>query len=197
MTWNDITIKQYLALNDILLSDFDDAEKMIQIANVIYNCDVTELPLLEYNEKINNLAFIHTKLEPTKLNSKYVINGNSYICNTNIESIQANQFIDFQNYMKSKDMIGCISCFFIPEGHKYNDGYNMLDVKNDIEKLSIVVGNSLSFFFKKQYVILLILSQRYSLQQMKEIGMSKKKIKEMQDHLTTLGIANLVSILQY
>lgn len=164
MSWNSISIKKYLLINDVINSDFDDSEKMIQIANIVYDVDVTELPLIEYNEKIRNLDFINTAPEKTKLSDKYVINGNIYISNANIESIQANQFIDFQNYAKREDIIGCISCFFIPEGHKYNDGYNMENVKKDIEELPIVVGNSLAFFFKSQYVILLILSQRYSLQ---------------------------------
>ena len=94
-------------------------------------------------------------------------------------------------------MIGCISCFFIPEGHKYNDGYDMLKVKEDVGDLPITTGNALAFFFKSQYITLLVLSQRSSLKKMKEVGMSKKKLKEMQEALTTLGIANLASTLSY
>ena len=90
MSWDNISIKQYLLLNDVINSDFDDPEKMIQIANIVYDCDVTELPLVEYNQKIKDLSFINTPPENARLNKNYVINGTKYISNANIENIQAN-----------------------------------------------------------------------------------------------------------
>lgn len=196
MDWKNISIKKYLKIEELLQDPLTlDDEKMILIANVIYDQDVTELNLPEYAQKINALKFINTPPEKEKLSSNYTVNGVKYKTNANLEVIQANQFIDFQNYAKKKDIIGCISCFFIPEGHKYNDGYDMLKVKEDIGELPITVANSLAFFFIKQYAILLILSSRYSLQQMKEMGLKEEKLKEMADSLTTLGMSNLVSSL--
>lgn len=197
MSWNDISIEKYLQIQDVNNSDLDELEKETQIANIIYGFDITELTIPEYKEKIKDLSFVGTMPDKEKLASSYTINGVKYLTKADISIIQANQFIDFQNYAKQKDIIGCISCFFIPEGHKYNDGYDMLNVKKDIGQLPITSANALTFFFKTQYVILLVLSQRYSLKLMKEMGMTNKKIKEMQDSLTTLGIANLVATLFY
>lgn len=194
MDWKNISIKKYLKIEELLKDPLTlDDEKMILIANVIYDQDVTELNLPEYAQKINALKFINTLPEKEKLSNNYTVNGVKYKTNANLEVIQANQFIDFQNYAKKKDIIGCISCFFIPEGHKYNDGYDMLKVKEDIGELPITVANALAFFFKSQYVTLLVLSNRSSLKKMKEMGMSKEKLDEMAGHLATLGIANLVS----
>lgn len=197
MSWNDISIEKYLQIQDVNNSDLDELEKETQIANIIYGFDITELTIPEYKEKIKALSFVGTMPDKEKLASSYTINGVKYLTKADISIIQANQFIDFQNYAKQKDIIGCISCFFIPEGHKYNDGYDMLNVKKVIGQLPITSANALTFFFKTQYVILLVLSQRYSLKLMKEMGMTNKKIKEMQDSLTTLGIANLVATLFY
>lgn len=196
-SWKDISIKKYLEIQSIIDSEMEESEMTIQIANVIYDCDVTELPLPEYQKKIKGLSFVNSKPETEKLANSYTINGTKYIVKSDLGSIQANQFIDFQNYAKKQDMIGCISCFFIPEGHKYNVDYDLEKVKEDIAELPITSANALSFFFKSQYAALLILTQRSSLLKMKEMGMSKEKIKEMQESLTTLGIANLASTLSF
>ena len=196
MSWKDISIEKYLQIQEIVNSnEMSELEKETEIANIIYGFDITELPIPEYKQKIKALEFIATLPDKEKLASNYTVNGTKYITKADLGSIQANQFIDFQNYIKKQDIIGCISCFFIPDGHKYNDGYDMIKVKKDVGQLPITSANALSFFFKSQYAILLILSQRYSLKQMKEMGMSRKKIKEMQDSLATLGIANLVATL--
>lgn len=198
MSYKDITIKMFLQIQDIIKDDeTPDSEKEILIANAIYGTDITELPIIEYKKKMIDLKFLNEKPKDEKLASNYTINGTKYKSSADLASIQANQFIDFQNYAKKEDMIGCISCFFIPEGHKYNDGYDMLKVKEDVGDLPITTGNALAFFFKSQYVTLLVLSQRSSLKKMKEVGMSRKKLKEMQEALTTLGIANLASTLSY
>ncbi len=198
MSWKDISIEKYLQIQEVVNSnEMSELEKETEIANIIYGFDITELPIPEYKQKIKALEFIATLPDKEKLASNYTVNGTKYITKADLGSIQANQFIDFQNYIKKQDIISCISCFFIPDGHKYNDGYDMIKVKKDVGQLPITSANALSFFFKSQYAILLILSQRYSLKQMKEMGMSRKKIKEMQDSLTTLGIANLVATLSY
>ena len=198
MTWKDISIKKYLEIQDILNDAVNsDEDKAILIANTIYEQDITELPIPEYQKKMRDLAFVNEAPQNENLANSYTVNGTKYKSNANIETIQANQFIDFQNYAKKQDIIGCISCFFIPDGHKYNDGYDMANVKEDVGLLPITVANALAFFFKSQYAILLVLSQRYSLKQMKQMGMSKEKIKEMADSLTTLGMTNLVATLSY
>lgn len=198
MTWKDISIKKYLEIQDILNDAVtSDEDKAILIANTIYEQDITELPIPEYQKKMRDLAFVNEAPQNENLANSYTVNGTKYKSNANIETIQANQFIDFQNYAKKQDIIGCISCFFIPDGHKYNDGYDMANVKEDVGLLPITVANALAFFFKSQYAILLVLSQRYSLKQMKQMGMSKEKIKEMADSLTTLGMTNLVATLSY
>lgn len=198
MTWKDISIKKYLEIQDILNDAVtSDEDKAILIANTIYEQDITELPIPEYQKKMKDLAFVNEAPQNENLANSYTVNGTKYKSNANIETIQANQFIDFQNYAKKQDIIGCISCFFIPDGHKYNDGYDMANVKEDVGLLPITVANALAFFFKSQYAILLVLSQRYSLKQMKQMGMSKEKIKEMADSLTTLGMTNLVATLSY
>lgn len=196
MNWNNVTLEKYLKIQDVLNEEvLDEEQKTFEIANIIYEQDITELPLPEYVQKMKALSFVNQLPEKDKLANSYTINDTKYKTSANIESIQANQFIDFQNYGKNKDMIGCISCFFIPDGHKYNDGYDMIKVKEDIKQLPITVANSLSFFFKSQLTVLLVLFQRSSYKKMKQMGMSKEKLKEMEESLTTLGMSHLLTTL--
>ena len=196
MNWNNVTLEKYLKIQDVLNEEvLDEEQKAFEIANIIYEQDITELPLPEYVQKMKALSFVNQLPEKDKLANSYTINDTKYKTSANIESIQANQFIDFQNYGKNKDMIGCISCFFIPDGHKYNDGYDMIKVKEDIKQLPITVANSLSFFFKSQLTVLLVLFQRSSYKKMKQMGMSKEKLKEMEESLTTLGMSHLLTTL--
>ena len=149
MSWKDISIEKYLQIQVIVNSnEMSELEKETEIANIIYGFDITELPIPEYKQKIKALEFIATLPDKEKLASNYTVNGTKYITKADLGSIQANQFIDFQNYIKKQDIIGCISCFFIPDGHKYNDGYDMIKVKKDVGQLPITSANALSFFFK-------------------------------------------------
>ena len=68
----------------------------------------------------------------------------------------------------------------------------MLKTKEDIGELPITVANGLAFFFKEQYVTLLVLSNRSSLRKMKEMGMDKEKLDKMAENLATIGTVNLV-----
>ena len=60
MTWKDISIKKYFEIQDILnMESIPDDEKTILIANAIYEQDITELTLPEYQKKMKDLAFVN------------------------------------------------------------------------------------------------------------------------------------------
>ena len=96
MTWKDISIKKYLEIQDILNDAVtSDEDKAILIANTIYEQDITELPIPEYQKKMRDLAFVNEAPQNEKLASSYTVNGTKYKSNADLETIQANQFIDF------------------------------------------------------------------------------------------------------
>lgn len=96
MTWKDISIKKYLEIQDILNDAVtSDEDKAILIANTIYERDITELPIPEYQKKMRDLAFVNEAPQNENLANSYTVNGTKYKSNANIETIQANQFIDF------------------------------------------------------------------------------------------------------
>ena len=96
MDWNNITIKKYLKIQDVITDEnMPDEDKIIQMANVIYEEDITELTVPEFNQKIKALDFVKEAPKREKLLKSYTINGTKYNSNADVQSVQANQFIDF------------------------------------------------------------------------------------------------------
>ena len=71
---------------------------------------------------------------------------------TDMRKITTAQYIDFQTFSKDKEknLVEMLSCFLVPRGCNYNDGYDILDVHRAIrEEMSVAeVIALLAFFFK-------------------------------------------------
>ena len=99
------------------------------------------------------------------------------------------QFIDYQNYIKNNRIEEILSCFFVPAGHSYNDGYDIEKVKKDLLSLKITDAYALAFFFELQLKMYCRLFHRYLLRSMKKAKMSKETIEATKK----LDLYNLVS----
>jgi hypothetical protein len=115
------------------------------------------------NEVPNNLAV-----------KNVTVNGREYHFEGLLGRISTAQYIDFQNYLKAEDTDKCYSVFMVPKGHKYNDGYDMMQVFEDIEEVPIPVLISASFFFNRQFTTFIKIFQRYSMKQLKKVNLPKE-----------------------
>ena len=77
------------------------------------------------------------------------VNGREYYFDGLLGKITTAQYIDFQNYQKNNDEQKSFSVFIIPKGHKYNDGYDIEQVFNDILDVPVPVLFSASFFLSR------------------------------------------------
>lgn len=178
MKWTDITYRQLLALRDA--SDIkDEDDRLIAITQAIFGDDVIELPLSEFKSKCNELSFLQTEM-PTDLTVKEVkVNGREYYFDGLLGRITTAQYMDFQNYLKAKDEAKSFSVFFIPKNHKYNDGYDMEQVFNDIMDMPAPVIMSASFFFTRQWETFIKIFQRSSIRNIKKTNLPRKLKKAM------------------
>lgn len=187
MTWKDITLKQFLEIQDII--QVQDDYTAINLINCIYNLDCEELPITEL--KKYTLDFLKTDIPEVKLKKHYTLNGRTYDSNFDLTVVTTAQFIDYNNYIKDPNYVDLLSVFFIPEGHKYNDGYDMKQVKEDLLQLDICTVKSAAFFFDRQLRILYKLFQHYSIKRLKKEKVDKKII----DKFKQVDLASLVSSL--
>lgn len=192
--WKDVTYKEFKKIQEITENtELTENEQLMELVLALYG----DIPLSElsiYTQYIYDLM-----REPLpdgdKIDKTVEVNGRKYEVVRDIEKIITSQFLDYTSYVKNKaDMPSILSCFFIPAGHTYNDGYDMEEVKNDIADMPIGTVQSYCFFFRKKCLksertfLLSLMVETLSLK-----GMSWKNRMRMALAQATLW-ANMVSL---
>ena len=178
MTWYDVTLYQFNEIEKAVKIE-DDTERVFRLAEIVYGEDVTNLPLKEFNEKVKQLVFLKDEI-PNKIPPKKIeVNGRKYFLDCLLGNITTAQYVDFTNQSTTGDLSKMLSVFVIPEGHKYNDGYDMLQVMDDINSLPIPIVNSIAFFFGRQFSVFMKIFQRYSIKQIKKTNLPKEAKENM------------------
>ena len=194
-TWKDITLRQFNKIQD-LLQEIDEYTTL-NIIDVLYDVDSADMPAMEVmNKYAHSLDFLMTTI-PTneKLKDVYTINQREYNSNINLTQMTTAQFVDYQNYSKENpvDISKCLSVFIIPKGHTYNDGYDLKQVQEDIKDLDMVTINTLAFFFKKSYILLLETTLLCLTQDTKKMNIPTEKKEEILNLLKQIDLASLAS----
>lgn len=197
--WDAVTLKEYEQLTQILRADIPSDYKAVNLLATLSDQDekfFEELPIALFTQLIPKIMFIHQEDIPeVKVKNRYEINGRRYELHAEIPAISTAQYIDYMSYIKEEpiDLQKVISVFLIPEGHKYNDGYDMKEVQADVHDMKIADVLAISFFMKKQYGLFIQITTYYLQKELKEMGMKKKQIKETVDPLKDMVSSHLYS----
>ncbi len=133
-TWDDITVGEYVELMSLEKSEYDELiDKGIAMVDIIYHIDSNTIPYADFITLIKSLDFFDKKPPKIKAKTKYKLNGKIYELDLNYNTLTTSQYIDLVNYKKDQDYTGMLSAVLFPEGHKYMDGYDIEEVKDDIE----------------------------------------------------------------
>lgn len=179
LKWTDITYRTLLDIREAANIE-DENERVFAIMEAVFGEDVLDLPLKDFNEKCKELQFLQKEI-PNDLHVKDIkVNGREYYFDGLLGKITTAQYIDFQNYQKNEDEQKSFSVFIIPKGHKYNDGYDMEQVFNDILDIPVPVLFSASFFFSRQFELFIRIFRRYSIKQMKKLGLPKEAMENLE-----------------
>lgn len=181
LIWDDVSYKTFKKIQE---ADTEaDDEKEYAIMQAIYGEEVFSLPLPEYKAKLNRLKKLFSPVPNDLHVNKVTVNGTTYVFSGVLGDITTAQYIDFMNHAKNKDELKMYSVFFIPKGHKYNDGYDMIQVFKDLEDFPITILNSASFFFNRQLELFNKIFQRSLVSMMKKKKLPKTMIKAMKNLL--------------
>ena len=179
LTWANIKYRTLLDIREASNIE-DENERVYAIMEAVFGEDVLDLPLKDFNEKCKELQFLQKEI-PNDLHVKDIkVNGREYYFDGLLGKITTAQYIDFQNYQKNNDEQKSFSVFIIPKGHKYNDGYDMEQVFNDILDIPVPVLFSASFFFSRQFELFIRIFRRYSIKQMKKLGLPKEAMENLE-----------------
>ena len=155
MTWNDINIKTFKKINEIIKdTNLTDVEKEITLISIIFNLDEDDLydmdlqTLKTYSDKI---AFIE-EFQPDygKCPKIDKIGDIEVSVDYNLSHFTVAQYIDFMANVQSKerDIARLLACILIPKGHKYNVDYDLEAFIKQIEiNLNIYDAESMLFFY--------------------------------------------------
>ena len=153
--YNRLTLGQYMEIQEISSNEsLEDIDKQVQIISVLTGVaeeEILHLPIHEYKELVVKAGF----LNPDNVNyhpvaKKYILGGLELIPCRDFRKIETCQYIDFQTYAPDLDhhLVEFLSVILVPKGHRYNEGYDILEVQRAIrEEMSVSDGISLAGFF--------------------------------------------------
>ena len=186
MNWSNITLEQYLEIQAI--KEIDSMDVMVELIRILFKIEDPEsLPYTEFIKYSQELSFMSKDIERVPLKDTYQINGRNYKLENNVMQLTTSQVIDYRNYSKEDNHIAKIlSVFLIPEGHKYNDGYDIEQVINDLFDLDIQTVVSILDFFQKCWSVFTEVSLTYLMDQLQTMNLPEEKKKEIQEKVDLL-----------
>lgn len=189
MTWNDITLDKFYKIQELLSTP--DEYTTFNLVDLIYNVDCQSMPLHKIKEY--DISFLNTDMQKPEIKKTYTLNGTTYNSSFDLTRVSVAQFIDYQNYLKQKPIKyeDILSIFFIPKSAKeYNTGYDINKVKEDLLELPITVVTSISFFFKKQLELFVMLIHYYLQDELNKIEMTPKMRNQLMKLLDRMQSLN-------
>jgi hypothetical protein len=194
--WEEMTIGAYQDLLEIC--EYPEAED-VEIGIVGLLCGVEEkdilaLPLTEYQELRRQSQFVAEFPDIHPSCPKHIeLNGHKYDITRDVKGLSVGQYIDFQTYSKlefNKALVNIISCFLVPHGCEYGEGYDMDEVDTDIrEYMNIPTAYCMAAFFFKRLQALTKATLLFSVRTLKRAIRKEKdetKRKEMEEAMTVL-----------
>lgn len=192
-----LDLGRYMKIDKILHTPAEEIDKQVQIIAVLADMPedkVLLLPLADYSAMAKQTAFLGTVCDPVKADgSPVVLDGLRLIPTKDFTKINTAQYVDFQTF--AKDFPGTLpellSCFLVPEGKAYNDGYDIAEVQKAVRTLNVPTAIGLVAFFLLSFSTSIAASvtslEKEASRDRKKAKEWKKKAKEIAGLLQTLG----------
>lgn len=187
-SWKEVSIKEYKEIEEITKREYDSPlEKDIAICAVLNGMNEDAMYELTVPELRNMIAQLDWMKKPFDFDKnwhpkKMTINGTKCKVFQSIESLSVAQYLDFETLWDKRDenMGKILSVFIVPEGKKYNEGYDLVQFQDELERtLSITDWNAFFFSFLKSCLYSLKASITYSAYQItREIWRTKDKTQK-------------------
>ena len=146
------TYERLLAIQD--QEGIDENELTLEVLAVLARKTVDELmqmPLEEYYEIRARGSFLLLQPEPREIRDAYELGGWRVRPVRKVQEMTAAQFIDFKEWakLKGRHTAAILSCFLVPEGKRYGEGYDgeeLIKAINDHLAMSDAVALDAFFF---------------------------------------------------
>lgn len=191
LNYKDLSINKYLEIKEILSSDVEEYDKKVSLVAVLNDMtedEVLELPAKKFHIYLQGTAFLFNEIERKIPKDSYVLGGRKYELVLDMDRITAGQYIDYNTFLKSDDIIGLLSVVLIPKGKKYGD-YDMKAVHRDIgEYLSIEEGSNIADFFFQLSRSLMTSTVRYSTSKLRKMMRKEKDMEKVKMYQKAIAV---------
>lgn len=155
--YRKLPIGKYNEIVKLCETEMDEVDRKVRIVGILTGLtddEVLALPLTDFTECCAKAKFIDLPCPETLIPSvskSYPVGGFNLVPVTDMRKVTTAQYIDFLAFSNDKEhnIVEMLSCFLVPKGMDYNEGYDILDVHNAIkEEMSVAeVLAVLAFFF--------------------------------------------------
>jgi hypothetical protein len=155
--YRKLPIGKYNEIVKLCETEMDEVDRKVKIVGILTGLtedEVLDLPITDFTECCAKAKFIDLPCPETLIPSvskSYPVGGFNLVPVTDMRKVTTAQYIDFITFSKDKEhnIVEMLSCFLVPKGMDYNEGYDILDVHNAIkEEMSVAeVLALLAFFF--------------------------------------------------
>jgi hypothetical protein len=154
-SYEKLMLGQYLLIQEVMkeegLDELDKQVRVLSILSGIADEEILHLPIAEYKEMALQSKFLErTDITLHQMAKRYLVGEWELIPVTDYRKLEAGQYIDFTNFSgdMDKNMVELLSTILVPKGHRYNDGYDLLEVQKAIrEDMSVADAVSIAGFF--------------------------------------------------
>lgn len=191
-SYDKLPLGMYLEILDICDDrGMEEDDQQMEIISLLCGKSVDELlktPLPEFMRYASATAFLEKKPEMSRrgIPKEYRLGDMVLTLTTDVTKLTAAQYIDFQTFkdLGRGKMAEQLSCFFVPKGMVYSEGYDVKDVQDTIRRcLSVTDAMTLYAFFLKKFKDSIRAMLIYSALMLRGTRATKKVRREMREKI--------------
>lgn len=193
-SYRELTVGKYEALARMQKETEGGDSRLLNVRILSILTDKPEDELLnmsvvDIDKLTGKAAFLLTSPRPDPVAKQYAFDRWKLVPVLDIRKMTAAQYIDFQTFAKQPEyrLAEMMSCFLVPAGQKYNNGYDILEVQQAIrDQMPITTALGLQAFFLRKLRRSTLSTLRCSA---KTIKKARSRIPEMMEAMKAITAA--------
>ena len=181
--YDDLTLGKYMEIQAIAKQEgLEEIDRQVQILAILsgkYEEEILHLPIGEYKRMVEKASFLSApEMNYHPISKKYILGGFELYPVRDFRKLEAGQYVDFQTYAPDLEryLVEFLSVILVPKGHRYNEGYDVMEVQKAIrEEMSVTDGISLAGFFLNWCRQSILNSLNFSKQEARKIPDTNKR----------------------
>lgn len=148
-----LDLGRFMKIDRILRTPAEEIDKQVQIVAILADmteAEVLQLPLADYQRMALQIGFLGAECPPEEVTGEPFQAGDWLLVPTkDFTKINTAQYVDFQTFAKDypSTIPELLSCFLVPFGKSYNDGYDIAEVQQAVRELMLPKAIGLTAFF--------------------------------------------------